>query len=162
LRAAIFGGEADPRERQLSADTVEKLRITMTRKLIGIFCPPGARIAGQLCGSESHQAGFSCDFYYPLVYTVRNVAQIANKIVALFKTEFFNRIGRLFPFPTLLVVQIHGIDFVSGHSWLDVIAQTVLFQSLQRQYAPASRWAHDQYLINLGNTVNPKFELGNV
>jgi len=39
------------------------------------------------------QAEFSYDFCYPLVPTVRNAAQIANKIVALFKTEFFNRIG---------------------------------------------------------------------
>jgi len=30
----------------------------------------------------------------PLVPTVRNAAQIANKIAALFKTEFFNSIGQ--------------------------------------------------------------------
>ena len=29
----------------------------------------------------------------PLVHTVRNTAQIANKIIVNFKTEFFNRIG---------------------------------------------------------------------
>jgi len=64
----------------------------MTRKFIGTICLPGAPIADQLCGSVSRQAGFSCDFYYPLVYTVHNVAHIANKIAALFKLEFFNRI----------------------------------------------------------------------
>ncbi len=40
------------------------------------------------------QAEFSYDFCYPLVHTVRNAVQIANKIAALFKTEFFNRIGQ--------------------------------------------------------------------
>jgi hypothetical protein len=39
-----------------------------------------------------HQAGFSCDFCHPLVTTVRNATQIANEIVAHFKTEFFNSI----------------------------------------------------------------------
>ncbi len=82
----------------LLADSVEKLRITMIRKFIGIFRLPGALTTDQLCRSELRQARFSCDFCYPLVPTVRNVAQIANKIVALFKTEFFNRIGRLPPF----------------------------------------------------------------
>ncbi len=53
---------------------------------------PGARITDQLCASEAHQAGFSYDFCYPLVHTVRNAVQIANKIAAHFKTEFFNRI----------------------------------------------------------------------
>ena len=77
----------------LWVDTVEKLRITMTRKFIGIFRLPGAQISDQLCRSELRQAEFSYDFCYPLVPTVRNAAQIANKIVALFKTEFFNRIG---------------------------------------------------------------------
>ena len=48
-----------------SADTVEKLRITMIRKFIGIFRLPGARITDQLCASEVRQAGFSSDFYYP-------------------------------------------------------------------------------------------------
>jgi hypothetical protein len=76
------------------AYSVEKLCFTATRKFIGIFQPPGARITDQLCRSESRQAEFSCDFCYPLVHTVRNVAQIANKIAAHFKTEFFNRIGR--------------------------------------------------------------------
>jgi hypothetical protein len=66
----------------------------MIRKFKGIFQSPGARITDRLCRSESRQAGFSCDFYYPLVYTVRNDAQIANKILGVFKTEFFNRIGR--------------------------------------------------------------------
>jgi hypothetical protein len=78
----------------LLAYSVEKLGITMTRKFIGIFRLPGARIADQLCRSESRQAGFSCDFYYPLVYTVRNAAHIANKIAGVFKIEFFNRIGQ--------------------------------------------------------------------
>ena len=81
-------------EVSLSAYSVEKLRITMIRKLKGIFRSPGARITDQLCHSELRQAGFSCDFCYPLVSTVRNAAQIANKIAALFKTEFFNRIGQ--------------------------------------------------------------------
>jgi hypothetical protein len=74
------------------ADTVEKLRITMTRKFIGIFRLPGALTTDQLYRSELRQAGFSCDFCYPLVPTVRNAAQIANKIAAFFKTEFFIRI----------------------------------------------------------------------
>ena len=65
----------------------------MTRKFIGIFRLPGAQITDQLCRSELRQAEFSYDFCYPLVPTVRNAAQIANKIAALFKTEFFNRIG---------------------------------------------------------------------
>ncbi len=78
----------------LLADTVEKLRITMTRKFIGNFRLPGAQITDQLCRSELRQAEFSYDFCYPLVPTVRNAAQIANKIAALFKTEFFNRIGQ--------------------------------------------------------------------
>jgi len=64
----------------------------MTRKFIGIFRLPSALTTDQLCRSELRQAGFSCDFCYPLVPTVRNAAQIANKIAALFKTEFFNRI----------------------------------------------------------------------
>ncbi len=71
---------------------VEKLCFSAARKFIGIFRLPGARITDQLCGSEWRQAGFSCDFYYPLVSTVRNAAQIANEIAALFKTEFFNTI----------------------------------------------------------------------
>jgi hypothetical protein len=78
----------------LWVDTVEKLRITMTRKFIGIFRLPGALTTDQLYRSELRQAGFSCDFCYPLVPTVRNAAQIANKIAAFFKTEFFNRIGQ--------------------------------------------------------------------
>ncbi len=78
--------------RPLLAYSVEKLRITMIRKFKGISQSPGARITDQLCRSELRQAGFSCDFCYPLVHTVRNAAQIANKITAHFKTEFFNRI----------------------------------------------------------------------
>jgi len=78
----------------LLAYSVEKLRITMIRKFKGIFQSPGARITDQLCRSESRQAGFSCGFCYPLVNTVLNVAQIANKIAAHFKTEFFNRISQ--------------------------------------------------------------------
>jgi len=62
-----------------SAYSVQKLRITMIRKFKGIFESPGARITDQLCRSEWYQAGFSCDFCYPLVHTVRNAAQIANK-----------------------------------------------------------------------------------
>ena len=69
----------------------------MIRKFNGIFQTPGARITDRLCRSELRQAGFSCDFCYPLVPTVRNVAQIANEIVAHFKTEFFNRIGQKLP-----------------------------------------------------------------
>jgi hypothetical protein len=64
----------------------------MIRKFKGIFHSPGARIRSQLYSSELRQAGFSCDFCYPLVHTVRNAAQIANKIADHFKTEFFNRI----------------------------------------------------------------------
>ena len=64
----------------------------MVRKFKGIFESPGGRITNQLCRSELRQAGFSCDFCYPLVHTLRNAAQIANKIAAHFKTEFFNRI----------------------------------------------------------------------
>ena len=64
----------------------------MIRKLQGIFQSPGARITDQLCRSELRQAGFSYDFCYPLVHTVRDAAQIANKIATLFKAEFFNRI----------------------------------------------------------------------
>ena len=67
----------------------------MTRKFIRIFRLPGAQVTDQLCRSELRQAGFSYDFCYPLVPTVRNAAQIANKIAALFKTEFFNRIDPL-------------------------------------------------------------------
>jgi len=79
-------------------DTVEKLRITMIRKFKGIFQSHGARITDQLCRSEWRQAGFSCGPYYLLVSTLRNAAQIANKITAHFKTEFFNRIGQKQPF----------------------------------------------------------------
>ena len=77
----------------LMTDTVEKLRITMTIKFLGIFRLPGARTTDQLRPSELRQAGFSYDFCYPLVPTVRNAAQIANKIATLLKTEFFNSIG---------------------------------------------------------------------
>ena len=55
---------------------------------------PGAQVSDQLCGSESRQAEFSCDFYYPLVSTVPIAAQIANEIATLFKSVFFNRIGQ--------------------------------------------------------------------
>ena len=58
---------------------------------------PGARITDQLCASEVHQAGFSYDFYYPLVPRVQNDAYIANEIATDFKTEFFNSVGRLQP-----------------------------------------------------------------
>ena len=54
--------------------SVEKLRITMIRKFKGIFRMPGARITDQLCASEAHQAGFSSDFYYPLVPRVQDDA----------------------------------------------------------------------------------------
>ena len=76
----------------------------MTRKFIGIFQLPGAQTTDQLCRSELHQAGFSCDFCYPLVPTVLNAAQIANKIATLLKTEFFNRIGQLPPVVNWLIV----------------------------------------------------------
>jgi len=75
----------------------------MIRKFKGIFHSPGAQVADQLCRPELRQAVFSCDFCYPLVTTVRNAAQIANKITVLFKTEFFNRIGRYQP-PTVRVL----------------------------------------------------------
>ncbi len=61
-------------ERPLVVYSVEKLRITMIRKFKGIFRMPGARITDQLCASEVHQAGFSSDFYYPLVPRVQNDA----------------------------------------------------------------------------------------
>jgi hypothetical protein len=73
-------------------NTVEKLCFTTARKFLGIYRLPGARITDRLCRSEVRQAGLSCDFCYPLVTTVRNAAQIANEIVALFKPEFFNSI----------------------------------------------------------------------
>ncbi|VUX56279.1 protein of unknown function [uncultured Woeseiaceae bacterium] len=78
----------------LLAEAVEKLRFTTARKFKGIFRLPGARITDQLCASEVHQAGFSWDLYYPLITSVQNYAQIASEIVAHFKTEFFNSIGR--------------------------------------------------------------------
>jgi len=61
-------------ERLLWVDTVEKLCFTTARKFIGIFRLPGARITDQLCASEVHQAGFSSDFYYPLVHREQNDA----------------------------------------------------------------------------------------
>ena len=72
--------------------SVEKLRFSAARKFTRIFRLPGARVTDQLCRSESRQAGFSCDFCYPLVTTVRKTAQIANEIAALIKSEFFKRI----------------------------------------------------------------------
>jgi hypothetical protein len=66
----------------------------MIRKFKGIFHSPGARIRSQLYSSELRRAGFSCHFCYSLVHTVRNAAQIENKIADHSKTEFFNRIGR--------------------------------------------------------------------
>jgi len=86
------------------ADSVEKLDFTTARKLLGIYRLPGARITDRLCRSEVRQAGFSCDFCYPLVTTVRNAAQIANEIVALFKPEFFNTIGRKRPVIFVILV----------------------------------------------------------
>ncbi len=82
-------------ERPLWVNSVEKLCYTTARKFLGIFRLPGARITDQFCGSEMRQAGFSWDFYYPLITSVQKYAQIANKIVALFKSEFFNSIERL-------------------------------------------------------------------
>jgi hypothetical protein len=73
----------------------------MTRKFKGIFQSPGAQVTDQFCRSELRQARFSCDFRYPLVTTIRNAAHIANEIAAHFKTEFFNRIGQMQPFPRL-------------------------------------------------------------
>ena len=58
---------------------------------------PGARTTDQLCASEVHQAGFSSDFYYPLVPRVQNDAYIANEIATDFKTEFFNSIDPMQP-----------------------------------------------------------------
>jgi len=73
---------------------------------------PGARPTDRLCRSESRQSGFSCDFDYPLVSRVRNVAQIANEIAALFKTEFFNRID---PNQSLAIyLQYFGVILRSG------------------------------------------------
>jgi len=89
-------------------DSVEKLRITMTRKFIGICRLPGAQITDQLCRSELRQAGFSYGFCYPLVHTVRNAAQIANKIIVNFKTEFFNRIGHKRSFSRLEILNLNG------------------------------------------------------
>ena len=56
---------------------------------------PDARTTDQLRASEVHQAGFSSDFYYPLVPRVQNDAQIANEIAIDLKTEFFNSIDPL-------------------------------------------------------------------
>ncbi|MCH8945061.1 MAG: hypothetical protein IH910_09790 [Proteobacteria bacterium] len=70
----------------------------MIRKFKEFLQSPGAQVTDQLCPSEVRQAEFSYDFCYPLVPTVRNAVQIANKIAAHFKTEFFNRIGRKLPF----------------------------------------------------------------
>ena len=81
-------------EGQLTAYFVEKLRFSAIRNFTRIFRLPGARVTDQSCRFELRQAGFSFDFCYPLVHTVRNVAQIANKIAAILKTEFFNRIGQ--------------------------------------------------------------------
>jgi len=61
-------------DRQKTAYSVEKLRMTMIRKFKGIFQSPRARITDRLRRSELHQAEFSCDFCYPLVPTVRIVA----------------------------------------------------------------------------------------
>ena len=93
-------------DRRQPAYSVEKLRFTMIRKFKGIFSSPGARITDQLCRSELRQAGFSCDFCYPLVHTLRNAAHIAIKIAAHFKTEFFNRIVQKRPF-RLFTAVIH-------------------------------------------------------
>ena len=95
------------RDRPIVVYSVEKLRITIIRKFKRIFQSPGAQVKDQLCRSELRQAGFSCDFYYPLVTTVRNDAQIANEIAALCKTEFFNRIGR---FPTFANISIRSSE----------------------------------------------------
>ena len=77
---------------RFAPNCVEKLCFSAARKFKGIFQLPGAQVSDQLCASESRQAEFSCDFYYPLVSTVRIAAQIANEIATLFKTEFFNSI----------------------------------------------------------------------
>ena len=66
----------------------------MIQNFDGVFLLPGAQVTDQLCRSELRQARFSWDFCCPLVTTVLNVTQIANEIVALFKTEFFSRIGQ--------------------------------------------------------------------
>jgi len=80
------------------AYSVEKLRFTRTEKIVVDLIAQAARITVAFLASEAFLGGFSYAIYYPLVPTVRNVAQIANEIVAHFKTEFFNTIGRFLPF----------------------------------------------------------------
>ena len=84
---------------------------------------PGALTTDQLCCSELRQAGFSYDFCYPLVSTVRNAAQIANKIAALFKTEFFNSID---PKRTLVAGVFDELPYPAHEaSWIAGLSQEV-------------------------------------
>jgi len=66
-----------------------------------------------------HQARFSCAFCYALVHTVRNAAQIANKIIVNFKTEFFNRIDPkpTFQIPSNLPNYVNNHLFYNGAAY---------------------------------------------
>jgi hypothetical protein len=66
----------------------------MTGKFARISWSQDAQFTVAFSASEALLSGFSFTFYYPLVSRVDNWAQIANKIVALLKTEFFNTIGQ--------------------------------------------------------------------
>jgi len=102
---------------RFTPNSVEKLCFTTARKFLGIFRLPGARITDQFCGSEVRQAGFSWDFYYPLITSVQNDAQIANEIVALFKSEFFNTIEGKAASQTAEILIFDGQQSdTSGHS----------------------------------------------
>jgi hypothetical protein len=75
--------------------SVEKLCSKTTRKLTEYSCSPDAHIRAASLTTEALQDEQSADYYGPFVATVGNWPQNANKIVSLFKTEFFNSIGRL-------------------------------------------------------------------
>ena len=49
---------------------------------------PGARITDQLCASEVHQAGFSSDFYYPLIPRVKMTLKSQMKSPLISKRSF--------------------------------------------------------------------------
>jgi hypothetical protein len=85
------------------AHSVEKLRFTSSGKFVRIFRSPDAHITVAFSASEALLGGFSCAIYHPLVSRVRKWAQIATEIVALFKTEFFNSIGRFLPLAQLIL-----------------------------------------------------------
>ena len=114
----LVGSSLSVRRRPQLAYSVEKLRITIIRKFKGIFQSPGAQVTDQSCRSELRQAGFSYDFCYPLVTTVHNAAQIANEIVAHFKTEFFNRIGQKRTFVDLKMGAIGSSVVTEPHGCL--------------------------------------------